>query len=67
MKYDSGYSIDELKPDVVVKMWLDEDTMQKYRENVYQKVYLKKSSFWYKWYFRKDSKNILWDQIGKYK
>jgi len=67
MKYDTRYSIEELKPDVIIKIWLEEDKKETYLEKDYVKVYLKKSSFSFIWYLRKDSKNILWEQVKKYK
>ncbi len=60
MKWDYAHTFGELKPDVIVSLW--EGTMQE--ANPYLKDYVYAAiGGGIKVYLRKDSPNILWDQV----
>ena len=61
LKYDYGYSIGKLKPDIVLQLWKHKEEAKPYLKRDYKKIRIENYTF----YFRKNSPNILWNIINK--
>jgi hypothetical protein len=59
LKWDYGYSIGELKPDVVAQLWHEPESAAPYLQRDYVQVKLEGFSF----YLRNGSANILWARV----
>ncbi len=59
LKWDYGYSIGTLKPDVVMELWYQSDEAALRMSLTYQKVLIDGRE----WYFRKDSQHIRWPEL----
>jgi hypothetical protein len=59
MKWDYGYSIGELKPDIVVQFWMNQEEAAKYLQASY--VRAKVGEFTLD--FLEDSPNVRWDRV----
>ena len=59
LKWDYGYSIGELKPDVVAQLWEGKEEAYEYLDRDYTSIYAQGFTL----YLRKGSANILWDQL----
>jgi hypothetical protein len=57
MKWDYNYSIGELKPDVIVQLWGDDNSAEKYLDNYYTVVEFDKMQF----SVLSNSDEILWE------
>jgi len=62
MKWDYAYSIGELRPDVVLELWVREQDAAPYLDEAYQPVWFppKNGNVW----LLRDSPNILWERLG---
>lgn len=62
MKWDYAYSIGELRPDVVLELWVHEQDAGPYLNDGYQPVWFppKNGTIW----LLRDSPNILWERLG---
>ena len=58
MKFDYGYSIERLKPDLVLQLWQHPETIQPYLLEHYRMVRVGSCI-----YVRIDSSHILWDRL----
>jgi hypothetical protein len=59
MKWDYEYAIGELKPDVIVQLWGDDDLAQNYIRDHYAVVEMDG----YQFSVRRDSPEILWERF----
>ena len=59
LKWDYGYSIGELKPDVVAQLWEGKEEAYEYLDRDYTSIYAQGFTL----YLRKASANVLWDQL----
>ena len=60
LKWDYGYSIGQLKPDIVVELWECPQEAKPYLEKDYEEVLVQGFHL----YLYKASTNILWDKLG---
>lgn len=60
LKYNYGYSIGQLKPDVVVQLWSSPEEAKPYLDSNYRKVKLQGK---FTLYLRNESANVLWNEI----
>ncbi len=66
-KYDYEYSIKKKKPDVIIALWHNPETIKPYIKENYIIYKFKKSSFDYMWYLKKDSRHIIWENLDRLK
>lgn len=66
-KYDYEYSIKERKPDVIVRLWENAETIKPYLEKNYITFKFRKPPFDYMWYLKKNSPNIIWENLDRLK
>jgi len=59
MKWDYDYAVGELKPDVIVQIWGDTETVEAYQQQYYVVVDTGNRLFT----VREDSPSILWDRL----
>jgi hypothetical protein len=59
MKWDYAYSIGELKPDIVVQFWMNQEDAMHYLQGSYVRAKVKNFSF----DFLKDSPHVRWDVL----
>lgn len=60
LKYDYGYSINQLQPDVIAQLWKQPEQAEPYLSS-YQMVVLSD----HKLFLRKSSPQILWDEVAR--
>jgi hypothetical protein len=61
LKWDYGYSIGQLNPDVVYQLWMAPETAMPYLQRDYVKVSIREN---HALYLRKGSQNVLWDLVA---
>ncbi len=59
MKWDYGYSIGTLKPDIVMELWHQNDEVILHASSPYGRVLIDGHA----WYFRNDSRHIRWPEV----
>jgi arabinofuranosyltransferase len=59
MKYDYKYSVETLRPDVVVQLWQHQEEVRPYLTQNYAGVFVAGRCA----FFRKGSPNVLWDRL----
>ena len=61
MKWDYGYSIGRLRPDVVIELWLSPEEAEPFLRADYRRVRMGE----FLWWLRKDSPHVLWDRVAR--
>ena len=61
IKFDYGYSVGQLRPDVVKQLWTDRHLVTPYLEEHYVEVEVQGSVMW----LRRDSPHILWPEVAR--
>jgi hypothetical protein len=60
-KFDYGYSVGQLRPDVVKQLWSDQHLAKPYLDEHYVKMEVEGAVMW----LRRDSPHILWPQVAR--
>ncbi len=61
IKFDYAYSVGRLKPDVIKQIWGGRDLVKPYLDEHYVKVEMQDAVMW----LRRDSPNVLWDEVTR--
>jgi len=61
LKFDYPYSIGKQNPDIIAQLWLESEAYEYTIRNRYTRVTVGNLFF----YVRNDSRNILWDRLGR--